>query len=110
MTQYDRIVDRQRRLLAAEKWAKTVYQLYAHDGVIETQYNNGDVYYEQTENHPEGPKKYWIRGNMTEDKLLSKFGRHVADENAYIEKAADGQLGSASGLKLEILDILQNYF
>jgi hypothetical protein len=86
MTQYDRVVDRQRRLLAAEKWAKTVYQLYAHDGVIETQYFNGDVHYEQTENHPEGPKKYWVRGNMTEDELLSKFGRHVADENAYIQR------------------------
>ena len=86
MTQYNDVVDRQRRLLAAEKWAKQCRQIYAHDGMIETSYYNGDVHYELTENHPEGPKKYWVRGNLTEDELLGKFGRHVADESIYIER------------------------
>ena len=86
MTQYDEVVDRQRRLLGAEKWGKVVSQIYAHDHVIETSYNNGDVHYENTENHPDGPKSYWVRGVMTDDELLSKFGRHVAEESVYIER------------------------
>ena len=86
MTQYDQVVDRQRRLIAAERWSKQVRQIYAHDHMIEIAHYNGDVHYELTEKHPDGPKKYWVRGVMTDDELLSKFGRHVANEAIYISK------------------------
>ena len=76
MTQYDDVVEKQRQLLAMEIWAKKVKQIYAHDGIIETSYNNGDIHYE--ENKPKG-KKWTVKANFSEEEMLNKFGRFQSD-------------------------------
>ena len=78
MTQYNNVVERQRQILAMEVWAKGVKQIYAHDGIIETWYNNGDIHYE--ENKPKG-KEWTVKSNLSEEELLVKHGRFQVDNS-----------------------------
>ena len=86
MTQYDDTVDRQRRLILAEKWAKGVKTLHAHsltslwyddrgnDGsVMDTEYNDGLVMREIRET---GEIVYFGEP-VTGDELLQVFGQHT---------------------------------
>ena len=77
MTQYDEAVERQRRINAAEIWAKQIKQIYGHDGIVETHYYNGDIHYE--ENTPKG-KKWTVKGNMNKEDLLQIFGQFQSDK------------------------------
>jgi hypothetical protein len=86
MTQYDETVDRQRRLILAEKWAKGVKTLHAHsltslwyddrgnDGsVMDTEYNDGLV---MREVRATGEIVYFGEP-VTGDELLQVFGKHT---------------------------------
>ena len=86
MTQYDDTVDRQRRLILAEKWAKGVKTLHAHsltslwyddrgnDGsVMDTEYNDGLV---MREIRSTGEIVYFGEP-VTGDELLQVFGQHT---------------------------------
>ena len=86
MTQYDETVDRQRRLILAEKWAKGVKTLHAHsltslwyddrgnDGsVMDTEYNDGLV---MREVRATGEIVYFGEP-VTGDELLQLFGQHT---------------------------------
>ena len=86
MTQYDDTVDRQRRLILAEKWAKGVKTLHAHaltslwyddrgnDGsVMDTEYNDGLV---MREIRATGEIVYFGEP-VTGDELLQVFGKHT---------------------------------
>ena len=86
MTQYDDTVDRQRRLILAEKWAKGVKTLHAHsltslwyddrgdDGsVMDTEYNDGLV---MREVRATGEIVYFGEP-VTGDELLQVFGKHT---------------------------------
>lgn len=76
MTQYDEIVNKQAHKLELEEWAKGLKQLYAHDGIIETWYNNGDIHYE--ENKPNG-KKWMVYAELKESEIENKFDKYQAD-------------------------------
>jgi hypothetical protein len=76
MTQYDDVVEKQRRINAAEAWAKQIKQIYGHDGIIETHYYNGDIHYE--ENILKG-KEWTVKSNMNKNEILDNFSRHQAD-------------------------------
>jgi hypothetical protein len=78
MTQYDKVVEDQKRKLEYEKWANSVKQIYAHDGMIETWYNSGDIHYE--ENKPNG-RKWIVRSKMTPVQVKDEFSRLEADTN-----------------------------
>ena len=80
MTQYDEAVEKQRRINAAEAWAKTIKQIYAHDGIIETHYYSGDINYE--ENTPKG-KKWTVKGNMNKEELLMHYGQYQSDNSKW---------------------------
>ena len=80
MTQYDEIVEKQKHVLAHEEWASQVKQLYAHDGMIETWYNNGDIHYE--ENKPNG-RKWIVRSKLTNSELENEFNRLEADRGRH---------------------------
>ena len=86
MTQYDDTVDRQRRLILAEKWAKGVKTLHAHsltslwydgrgdDGsVMDTEYNDGLV---MREIRKTGEIVYFGK-SLEGDELLQHFGQHT---------------------------------
>ena len=86
MTQYDDTVDRQRRLILAEKWAKGVKTLHAHaltslcyvdrgyDGsAMDTEYNDGLVMREIRET---GEIVYFGK-SLEGDELLQHFGQHT---------------------------------
>ena len=86
MTQYDDTVDRQRRLILAEKWAKGVKTLHAHsltslwyddrgdDGsVMDTEYNDGLVMREIRET---GEIVYFGK-SLEGDEPLQHFGQHT---------------------------------
>ena len=75
MTEFTDKVEQQRQKNEAERWGKEIKQLYAHDGILETWYNNGDVKYE--ENKPKG-KTTWHR--ETKESLMDKFYRWKADQ------------------------------
>jgi hypothetical protein len=77
MTQFTNRVERQKQRLALEKWSKEVKQLYAHDGMIETWYNNGDIHYE--ENKPKG-RKWIVYAKQTKDELIGEFNRFEVDQ------------------------------
>ena len=89
MSEYDEVVDKQRRLLLAEKWAKGVKTLHAHaltsmwyddrgnDGsVLDTEYNDGLVMREIRET---GETVYFGE-SLKGDDLLQLFGQHMKDE------------------------------
>ena len=89
MSEYDEVVDKQRRLLLAEKWAKGVKTLHAHaltsmwyddrgnDGsVMDTEYNDGLVMREIRET---GETVYFGE-SLKGDDLLQLFGQHMKDE------------------------------
>ena len=86
MTQYDDTVDRQRRLILAEKWAKGVKTLHAHsltslwyddrgdDGsVMDTEYNDGLV---MREIRKTGEIVYFGK-SLEGNELLQHFGQHT---------------------------------
>ena len=86
MSQHDGVVERQRQLLAAEKWAKGVKTLHAHsltslwyddrgnDGsVMDTEYNDGLVMREIRET---GEIVYFGK-SLEGDELLQHFGQHT---------------------------------
>ena len=75
MTEFTDKVEQQRQKNEAERWGKEIKQLYAHDGILETWYNNGDIKYE--ENKPKG-KTTWHR--ETQESLMDKFYRWKADQ------------------------------
>ena len=89
MSEYDEVVDKQRRLLLAENWAKGVKTLHAHaltsmwyddrgnDGsVMDTEYNDGLVMREIRET---GETVYFGE-SLKGDDLLQLFGQHMKDE------------------------------
>ena len=86
MSEHDKVVDRQRRLLSAEKWARGVKTLHAHsltslwyddrgdDGsVMDTEYNDGLVMREIRET---GEIVYFGK-SLEGDELLQHFGQHT---------------------------------
>ena len=86
MSEHNEIVERQRQLLAAEKWAKGVKTLHAHsltslwyddrgnDGsVMDTEYNDGLV---MREIRATGEIVYFGEP-VTGDELLQVFGQHT---------------------------------
>jgi hypothetical protein len=86
MTQYDDSVERQRRLLLAEEWAKGVKSVHAHsltscwydtrgnDGsVLDVEYNNGVVMREIKDTG----EIIFFGEPLKGDELLSSFGRHT---------------------------------
>ena len=86
MSEHDKVVDRQRRLLSAEKWARGVKTLHAHsltslwyddrgnDGsVMDTEYNDGLV---MREIRATGEIVYFGEP-VTGDELLQVFGQHT---------------------------------
>ena len=88
MTQYDDSVDRQRRLLLAEEWAKGVKSVHAHsltscgydtrgdDGsVLDVEYNNGVVMREIRETG----ETVFFGEPLKGDELLSAFGRNTGN-------------------------------
>jgi hypothetical protein len=77
MTQYDDIVEKQRQINAAEVWAKKVKQIYAHDGIIETWYYNGDIRYE--ENRSKG-RRWLVKGDLNQEKLVQNFEKYQVDK------------------------------
>ena len=78
MTQYDDEVEHQRQVLKIEEWAKKVKQIYAHDGIIETWYNNGDIHYQETKDNG----RSWItKSNQTEEELRWSWSRALVDSN-----------------------------
>ena len=85
MSEHNEIVERQRQLLAAEKWAKGVKTLHAHsltslwyddrgnDGsVCDTEYNDGSI---QREIRETG-EIVWFGKKLTGDALIDAYGRH----------------------------------
>jgi flavin-dependent dehydrogenase len=85
MSEHNEIVERQRQLLAAEKWAKGVKTLHAHsltslwyddrgnDGsVLDTEYNDGRI---QREIRETG-ETIWFGEELTGDALIDAYGRH----------------------------------
>ena len=85
MSEHNEIVERQRQLLAAEKWAKGVKTLHAHsltslwyddrgnDGsVCDTEYNDGSI---QREIRETG-EIVWFGEKLTGDALIDAYGRH----------------------------------
>ena len=85
MSEHDKVVDRQRRLLSAEKWARGVKTLHAHsltslwyddrgnDGsVLDTEYNDGRI---QREIRETG-ETVWFGEELTGDDLLDAHGRY----------------------------------
>ena len=86
MTQYDDSVERQRRLLLAEEWAKGVKSVHEHsltscwydtrgnDGsVLDVEYNNGVVMREIKDTG----EIVFFGQPLKGDELLSSFGRHT---------------------------------
>ena len=86
MSEYDEVVDKQRRLLLAEDWARGVKTLHAHaltslwyddrgnDGsVMDTEYNDGLVKREIRET---GEIVYFGK-SLEGDELLQTFGQHT---------------------------------
>jgi flavin-dependent dehydrogenase len=85
MSEHNEIVERQRQLLAAEKWARGVKTLHAHsltslwyddrgnDGsVLDTEYNDGRI---QREIRETG-ETIWFGEELTGDALIDAYGRH----------------------------------
>ena len=85
MSEHNEIVERQRQLLAAEKWARGVKTLHAHsltslwyddrgnDGsVCDTEYNDGSI---QREIRETG-EIVWFGKKLTGDALIDAYGRH----------------------------------
>ena len=85
MSEHNEIVERQRQLLAAEKWARGVKTLHAHsltslwyddrgnDGsVLDTEYNDGRI---QREIRETG-ETIWFGEKLTGDALIDAYGRH----------------------------------
>ena len=85
MSEHNEIVERQRQLLAAEKWARGVKTLHAHsltslwyddrgnDGsVLDTEYNDGRI---QREIRETG-EIVWFGEKLTGDALIDAYGRH----------------------------------
>ena len=85
MSEHNEIVERQRQLLAAEKWARGVKTLHAHsltslwyddrgnDGsVCDTEYNDGSI---QREIRETG-EIVWFGEKLTGDALIDAYGRH----------------------------------
>ncbi len=86
MSEYDEVVERQRRLILAEKWAKGIKTLHAHslttlwydtrgnDGsVMDTEYNNGLI---KREIRSTGETVY-LGEQLKGDKLLNSFSRNT---------------------------------
>ena len=86
MSEHNEVVERQRQLLAAEKWAKGVKTLHAHsltslwyddrgnDGsVMDTEYNDGLV---MREIRKTGEIVYFGK-SLEGDELLQHFGQHT---------------------------------
>ena len=77
MTQYDDVVEKQRQKIETEEWAKKVKQIYAHDGLIETWYNNGDIHYQETKDNG----RSWItKSDQTEEELQGNYSRYQVDK------------------------------
>ena len=80
MTEYNEAVERQRDILAAEKWGEGVNYILAQEGYIEMSYNNG----KRTREYHRGPKKGHIDildHPMSIDELVISMGQHQADAN-----------------------------
>ena len=90
MTQYDETVERQRLLLAAEEWAKTVKSVHAHslnsmwydtrpqdteDGksVMDTHYNSGLI-----ERKTDDGYTVYFGKELKGDELIQEYSRHSA--------------------------------
>jgi len=86
MSQYNDVVDRQRRLILAQEWASGVKSLHAHsltscwydtrgnDGsVLDVEYNNGVVKREVRETG----EIVFFGEPMNDEELLQTFGQHT---------------------------------
>ena len=86
MSEYDSVVDKQRRLLLAEEWSNKVKSLHAHslnscwydtrgnDGsVLDIEYNNGVVKREVRETG----EIVFFGEPMNDEELLQTFGQHT---------------------------------
>ena len=90
MSQYDDVVDKQRRMIAAEKWSKGIRAIHAHPltsmwyetkpdrtgddlSVIDTEYNDGLIEREYVKTG----KSETIGTKLIGDKLLAEYDRHT---------------------------------
>ena len=75
MTQYNKEVERQKAVLAAEAWGKKIKYMLAQDGILEVAYNNGEKHFEET-----ATGKKWKTGvDYTDETLMEKFERYLSD-------------------------------
>ena len=73
MTEYSKLVEKQKEKLAVEKWCKKANMLIAQNGVIETHYNDGRIKYQS-----EG--KTWTKcPNKTYQELLIEMQHQKND-------------------------------
>jgi len=80
MTEHSEAVERQRDLLAAEKWGEGVNYILAQEGYIEMSYNSG----KKTREYLRGPKKGHIDvidQPMSIDDIVISMSQHQADAN-----------------------------
>ena len=78
MTEYNDVVENQKNIILAEKWAGEINYLLGQDGYIETAYNSGLV----TRVYHRGPKEGTtevIEPRMSRDQILGGFGAVEAD-------------------------------
>ena len=75
MTEFTDKVEKQRLLHDVEEWSKGIKYVHAHDGVVETKFNNGDIEYKDTATG----KITWQRQQATKDTLVNKFLRVMSD-------------------------------
>tara|TARA_R100001244_G_scaffold53010_1_gene46023 strand:+ start:1605 stop:1874 length:270 start_codon:yes stop_codon:yes gene_type:complete len=81
MTEYADLIEKARHKLAYEKeyvkWCGTPKYLHAHDGIMETAFNDGRVIVEDTSTHKETVKYPEGYGSDTwQSKLTDKFRRN----------------------------------
>ena len=75
MTEFTDKVEKQRLLHDVEEWSKGIKYVHAHDGVVETKFNNGDIEYKDTATG----KITWQRQRVTKDKLINRFFKAMTD-------------------------------
>jgi len=78
MSEYDVVVDNQKKILEAEAWANEVNYLLAQDGYIETSYNSGLTVREYHRGDKAGLNEV-IQDRMDRDAILGSFGAVEAD-------------------------------
>ena len=85
MTEYTEKVKAVQLQQELDEYAKGINYIVASNGVMETKYNNGDIHYEYTRGPNKGKSK-WHRANKSNESLLDKFQRVLADRRTTWEE------------------------